>query len=74
MRQKRIMKDGVWPRPAKGGWFECNRKSTGQGDVRPRVRFSSAAVGVTSRYFFTLGLHIFCKCTVGFDDLRAGRT
>ena len=38
-------------------------------ETRPRVRFSSAAVGVTLRYFFTLGLHIFCKCSVGFDDL-----
>jgi len=68
MRQKRIMKDGVWPRQAKSGWFGCNRKSTGQGDMRPRVSFSSA-VCVTLRYFFTLGLHIFCKCSVGFDDL-----
>lgn len=42
--------------------------ATGQGDMRPRVSFSSA-IYVTLRYFFTLGLHIFCKCSVGFDDL-----
>ena len=69
MRQRRIMRDGIWPRQAKGGWFWCSRKSTGQGGMRPGVSFSSTAVCVTLRYLSTLGLHVLCKCSVGFDDL-----
>lgn len=54
MRQRRIMRDGIWPRQTKGGWFWCSRKSTGQGEMRPGVGFSSPAICVTLRYFSTL--------------------
>lgn len=68
MRQERIMKDGVWPRQAKGGWFGCKYTGRETREAQGNAQFCCCSVCDLEVLLYH-SLHIFCKCTVGFDDL-----